>query len=316
MFHYLFHGIEIRSGISLELPLQRNPENSIPALSSLDIVETDQSPYPLQEPFWTDPYHYTDGQPVARLYRKDGQLVLEAPHTGAFIYASRSIHYYEHGDEPSPVPYLLGRVFALYLELQGFPLLHGCCFTYGNGAAGLLGDSGMGKSTMGAALVAQGLSLLTDDLIPIYIPEDVPEVHPGIPMSRIWPDTGAQFVSNYADAEKIHPRGKKRKVLDNGRGKSRFSKSPQTLKHLFILERNPAATDIQIHTITGASALMELVRMSYRPELVQALGIQPKRMELFALALKSVKVHRLNYPSGFEHVPQVCQKLLSLVKKS
>jgi hypothetical protein len=56
--------------------------------------------------------------------------------------------------------------------------------------------------------------------------------------------------------------------------------------------------------------LIELVRHSFSPHLVQAAGLQPRRLDLFARLVMQVPVRRLRYPSGFERLPEVVERLL------
>ena len=61
--------------------------------------------------------------------------------------------------------YLLGQVLAVALTRQGHEVLHGAAVEHGGQALIIMGDSGRGKSTLSAALWAQGWKLLTDDLV-------------------------------------------------------------------------------------------------------------------------------------------------------
>lgn len=312
MYLYHFHGIQVRSGISLGLPLLNTKKSPPHTLEELQFVVIEKDPSLLTNPVWQDPYTYHDGEPVARLYFQDGLPVVEAPHAGIFILNENTIEIFLYQDEAAAIPCLLGRVFALWLELAGYPLLHGCCSLLDDDSAvAFLGDSGTGKSTLGAALVNRGTRLLTDDLIPLLLEEDgqIP-IYPGLPMTRIWPDSGEQLILDFHKTEKIHPRGRKRKVLEGSHGSPRFAQRSAPLKTLFVLERHPECTPIQMEPLKPAAALMELVRLSYRPELVQLLGIQPQRLKIMAAALNHVQVVKLHYPTGFQYLNQICDQIL------
>ncbi len=171
---------------------------------------------------------------------------------------------------------------------------------------GLLGDSGMGKSTLSSAIHQRGCLILTDDLIPLVWEKEQTIIHPGIPMSRIWPDTGNQFVDEFDRAERIHPEGQKRKVFDRP-DKARFAQDPAPLKTLYILERGH---DLELIPTSPAESLMALVRYSYRPEPVHALGLQPARMKTLGRTAASTRVLRLRYPSGFDQLENVIDRIL------
>ena len=249
------------------------------------------------------------GEPQARLYRHSGLPVLRIHKTGSFVFDGDTIRLkLEPG--AAPVPYLLGRVLGLWLELAGFPLLHGSCVELEQGGVGFLGDSGAGKSSFSAALCAQGRRLLTDDLIPLLWKDEALVVHPGIPLARMWPDTGNFFVKNFSGYEKIHPGVEKRKVPRKWDGSPLFSENPRPLERIFILERVLKAGPIQIDAMAPAEALMTLVRLSYRPEPVHALGLQPQRMAALARVVKEIPVVRLKYPTGFETLSKLAKFIL------
>src|SRR3569623_2305082 len=60
---------------------------------------------------------------------------------------------------------LTGVVMAVLLAFLGMPVLHGAALALDDRAIVLLGVSGLGKSTLAAALVGRGARLLTDDVV-------------------------------------------------------------------------------------------------------------------------------------------------------
>ncbi len=61
--------------------------------------------------------------------------------------------------------YLLGQVLSFSLLSFGYEPLHATAVVVDGSAVAFLGDCGDGKSTLGAALVARGFPLLTDDVL-------------------------------------------------------------------------------------------------------------------------------------------------------
>ena len=235
-----------------------------------------------------------------------GPPLLEIPHTGWFSFEKARIGVSCEPDA-RPVPYLLGRVFALWLELQGVPVLHGSCLGIHGGAVGFLGYSGTGKTTISTALLQRDCSLLTDDLIPIT--SGTPLVHPGIPVSKMWPDTATHFYGDH-QFSRIHPQYEKLRVTDPTG--SRFREEALPLKVLIVLERYrpEAGQAITMTELTGALSLMELVRLSFGVEEAHALGLQSERLPRLAAATEQIKVYRLRYPSDLNRLPQLCDHVL------
>jgi len=79
-------------------------------------------------------------------------------------------------------------VAALYLQ-RGIPVLHAAVVADAAGRAVVLaGDSGSGKSVLLTALVERGWGLLTDDLAPVTLDDDLmPVAVPTWPEVILWP---------------------------------------------------------------------------------------------------------------------------------
>ncbi len=306
MFGYHFHGIDVHSEIPLGLDQKKKPI----ALRVLTIIRKKWPLIDLPDPIWQSEDTMPDGGSCAFLHLLDGVPILRLPRTGLFRVTTPTIEgcIEEHAH---PGPFILGRVFGLWLELVGFPVLHGACLKGRGSAFGLLGCSGMGKSTLSAALHARGCRLVTDDLIPLVTERMPPMVYPGIPISRMWPDTGKTFIANFDSFEKVHPDFEKRKIPDQAGGKPRFTKEAGSLEKIYILERDPARTRPVLERLTPAAALVELVAMSYHPGPVHALGLQPARLKCLSRMLESVSVYKLRYPSGFDKLNRVCDVVLA-----
>ncbi len=305
MLAYCFHGVEVSSPIPLGIPVAVKPPRSV---KQLQLRLDTKCERPLGAPLWQDNFLIRPGVPHTRLFREAGHWIMDATEAACFRYEGETIQITTVPGGNSPVPYLLGRVFALWLELQGVPVLHGSCFATDAGAIGLLADSGTGKTTLAAALVAEGHRLLTDDLVPLLFTGNQAIIYPGIPMSRLWPDTLAALVPDNARAQRIHPASEKRMLVDEDHGPARFAKEPAPLRHLFVLERGQVP-DVRITRLSPAAAVMALIRFSYRPELSQILDLQPARLPLLAKLLETVTVDHLAYPSGFAELPRVIAQL-------
>ena len=311
MYTYYFHGVRVQS----EIPLGFEQESSYAIKTDavdLKYITSDQPPPPLSEPVWVSAETFPDGAPHFTLHLYQEQPLLNIPLTGRFLLQGDTVlMFLEPGAHPAP--YMIGKVFGLWLEWNDFPVLHGSCLKFGNCGVGLLGFSGMGKSTLSAALWSRGCALITDDLIPLDAhPPHL--VDPGIPISRMWPDTAEQFIMSPQVLDRVHPNFLKVKVPNKLNGVSRFWDEPLPLGAILILERQTEDCDIAIEKIHSAGALMELVRHSYHPDLVRTLGLQKKRMSTLAALMGSVPVFRLSYTSGYDHLPAVCDKVFNHIK--
>jgi hypothetical protein len=88
---------------------------------------------------------------------------------------------------------LLGRVMNVALTCYGLLCLHSSVVVVNDRAIAFLGDTGAGKSTLAAALVARGFPLLADDRAVLTEQNGNFIAQPGAPRLRLWPDTLAHL---------------------------------------------------------------------------------------------------------------------------
>jgi len=112
-----------------------------------------------------------------------GALLRVVPNVARFMVAGGE--RIEVASEPCADPadvlsYLHGGVRGALIHQRGELPLHATTVLppKGNGAVAICGDSGMGKSTLAAALVRQGWTLISDDLARITWEEQTPLVWP------------------------------------------------------------------------------------------------------------------------------------------
>jgi hypothetical protein len=199
----------------------------------------------------------------------------------------------------------LGPVMAFWLELQGLPALHASAVVLGHRAVAFLSGNGGGKTSLAAALIQAGHPLLTDDVLAVE-PASSGEpaaflARPGYPQMRMWPRDAERFLGSAAGLERVHPRYSKLRVPVGEGGFGTFHHDPAPLGAVYLVERGEAAapcTPARIEPLPPHRALIELVRHSFVPRLVEAAGLQPRRLELLARLVERVSVRRLVVPSG------------------
>jgi hypothetical protein len=201
---------------------------------------------------------------------------------------------------------LLGEILSLWLELNGVLALHSSAVVAGGKAVAFLSTNHGGKSAIAASLMQKGHQLLTDDILPICERNGLFFGRAGYPQMRMWPDEAEYFLGHYSDLEIVHPWYTKRRV-DIGRGGfGAFCGEERPMGAIYIPIRDELANDeIQIETVSPGEGIIELVRNSFSPFIVEALGLQKKRMELFRRLVLNVPIRKLHYPSGFDHLQRV-----------
>lgn len=112
----------------------------------------------------------------ARFWVRDGRSIVVTPESGV--------------DEAEIQVFLLGSVFGALCHQRGLVTLHASAVRLPDGGAALFaGPSGIGKSTVAAALMQRGYEVICDDLSVLRKqPDGVYHVAPGIPRLRLWDD--------------------------------------------------------------------------------------------------------------------------------
>jgi hypothetical protein len=144
------------------------------------------------------------GGPV-RLYRDAQGWWLDYHDTGGFAVSADGarIAWCPAPNADAAVARLdvIGRVLAVALHAAGLLVLHGSAVALDDGVVAFLAPKFHGKSTLAAALVADGAALVTDDTLvvtPATPDEGAPTALPGVHHIRLWPDSAARVASEAA----------------------------------------------------------------------------------------------------------------------
>ncbi len=143
-----------------------------------------------------------------------------------------------------------GIVMALILYQRGRLVLHGSAVSIAGKAVVFLGDSGEGKSSMAAALHAQGHLLLTDDLTVIDLCTPMTVAIAGTPI-KLTP-TMAQALKIQVPSQPLPSDKSLYHIAPPNCG-------PQQLDHIFILSTDP---QLSITPLPPQKAVIELMRFA------------------------------------------------------
>lgn len=172
-------------------------------------------------------------------------------------------------DAPEVRVFLLGTVFGILCRRRGLLPLHASCVRVGGGAVALAGPSGIGKSTLAAALLQHGHALLADDVTVVDITAPGgPRVLPTVPRLKLWRDALARFSVSAGGLERAHTTPDKfhLPVEDS------FCHEPLPLTAVFHLESREAGQAGSPRRLGGSEAVVRIGRDLYRPRLLMHLG--------------------------------------------
>ncbi len=272
-------------------------------------------------PAYASPYRTSAGESRVCLYRSEGLDVLRFAGLADFYLWPDHIVCHaapEVADALLEICFL-GAVLSFWLECQGVPTLHASAVVSRGRAVAFLSSNKGGKTSLAAALLPAGCSLLTDDILALERRGDVFVGRPGYPQMRMWPEEASHFLGGFAGLESVHPELNKLRVPVGDGWLGEFCADSQPLSRIYIPSRRSGkevGDRVEVQRLPPAAALIELVRNSFTGRIVEGLGQQERRLGFFADLVVRVPVCRLVYPSGLRLLPVVGEAVLRDVQAS
>ena len=198
---------------------------------------------------------------------------------------------------------------SYWLEHRGLPTLHASAVSVNGRAVAFVSRQGGGKSGLAAGMATGGATLLTDDVLALEERDGRWEARPSYPLMRMWPDEAEHFLGSYADLPRVQGDSEKRSVAVGEGGFGSFCDAATPLACIYLATRMER-DDVAIQPVSRSEALIELVRHSFSPRLMEAAGLQPSRLDRLARLVRNVPVRRLLYPAGFEKLAAVADQIL------
>ncbi|MBN1138598.1 MAG: hypothetical protein JXM73_18575 [Anaerolineae bacterium] len=208
---------------------------------------------------------------------------------------------------------LLGPVLSFWLERRGLPTLHAAAVTKNGRTAVFLSGNRGGKSSLAAALLQAGYSLLTDDVLAIERRASTFFARSGYPQMRLWPDQAHHFLG-HAGLERVLADCDKRRVPIGPGRFGLFCPTSQPLTCIYLPDRHCpeiSGSNVTIAAVPPHFAAFELVRHTFTPRLVEAAGLQSARLALFSALIEAIQVRRVSYPNGYESLPAARDAILA-----
>ncbi|NJS14165.1 MAG: serine kinase [Sphingopyxis sp.] len=210
------------------------------------------------------------------------------------------------GAEPDYIAFpLLGPVMGWLLHVRGRLVLHGSALSWRGKTIGFLGDKMAGKSTTAGAFLANGGSLLTDDLLVFACDgPGSPTVLPAFAQLKL-SDESAEAIC-LADGEALP-------LVMEGFPKrqhrlSKLAPPPDRIDALFVLDRRTG--DCVVDWLPQPDALTKLLRFSYNVRFANApLAMQNRKrhFEQCAAMARFIPVGILSVPDDLTRLDEVTE---------
>jgi hypothetical protein len=208
-------------------------------------------------------------------------------------------------DEAAVRAALEGVVFGCVCHQRGRLVLHASAVAVNGSAVAFLGGKGRGKSTMAAALYRRGHTLLSDDALVLNDgASGRPEVLPGFPQLKLWPNAAAASLGD--DPESL-PRLTAGSEKRTRRAADRFSHAPVPLSRVYLLDEgtSPAITPVDPQEAVLAAIAQSYVARFF-PEFLRGTEAASHLLRCTRLT-RQVPMYRLQRPADLALLPLVAQ---------
>ena len=207
----------------------------------------------------------------------------------------------------------LGPVMSMWLEQNGFLVLHASAILINKKVSVFLADSQQGKSTIASHLIKMGYPLLSDDLLAIKYNqvEDQYVAYPSYPVIKLWPDQFSCVFEGEDPTEYLDKDLKKCRVRVDDLNKALFCNSDYPLAVIYCLHRQKSSSKLLIQPVSKIEAITRLIQYSFAAPIMIATGWQPVRMKIFSDMVSDIPVRDLTYPSDIHKLSLVCKATLN-----
>ncbi len=300
---YRLYGLRLATTISLTFPPDPDPggEPDVSILegpASLLADAFEQSGLSPDPEAWLQQARLADG---ATYIRWEDLFHFLIPPDG------RRIAYGRLGEasEESFQTYLLGHVLSYALTKQGHEPLHATAVEIDGRAVAFLGESGMGKSTLAAALLETGAKLVTDDLLRLEPRGAAYAAFPGPPRIKLLPPIAEELMTGPWSGSVMNPLARK---LIIPLPLEKACSEPVPLAALYALSEPEQGCDpeaIVIRTLSQRDALIELLAHAFNKKILDHARLTRQFRAAQAVA-SAIPVKVLAYPRRTSLIFDVC----------
>ncbi|MCG5062164.1 MAG: hypothetical protein KA714_30420 [Limnoraphis sp. WC205] len=287
-FSYIAYGLGIHS--ALPIPLFVPAEVKCDVTVTLD-TESSLFDYVPQEVI-EQPFALQVEQEEAIVYVKEAGVFLVRE--GCKVVVIPALN----GDESKLQLALVGTVMAILLQQRGALVLHASAVEINSKAVLFLGNSGEGKSSMAAALQAQGYTVIADDVAAVNWEEGRAVLAPGFPQIKLSQEVAESLGYDWELLWQLHPRLEKRglRVAQN------FPQNSLPIERIYVLA---SASEVKCKPMKAQAGLMALMQHS---ELMNLIDFQEvNNFERCASLVQSCQLVCLQRPRNLALLPELVQ---------
>lgn len=199
-------------------------------------------------------------------------------------------------------------------------VVHGSAVRVGTRVLGLVGEGGVGKSTLAAALCRRGAALVCDDALAIERAGGRWMAVPGYPSLRLWRESIAALFGPRVSHARVAHYTTKRRVPAAGLLPLARRRAP--LGALLLLtraergpvRRAPERRLVHLTRLRPRQALMALIGMTYQIDLRDRARLIALTGDLADL-VEAVPVYRLHVHAGLPRIAAAARRLIEILNR-
>ena len=206
--------------------------------------------------------------------------------------------------------YILGSCMGAILLQRKILALHGSAIAINGKAYAIVGDSGAGKSTLAASFIANGYKILSDDVIPVSLSNQIPIVTPSYPQQKLWSRSLEKFGMNKKEFNPLFEREDKYAIPVN----KHFYNDALPLGGIIELSKSEC-DQVELSTIRSLQAIHTLFNHTYRNFFVPRLGLIEWHFKITSQISGQVPCYHIDRPTSQFTAGEIRDLILFTIKK-
>ena len=306
-FTYRLYGLFLRSELPLPCPeLQESHQDAVDLFEAPDSLFVHARQNTSSEPKPGDWFQHTRLSDGSDYLRWSGLFEFLVSPEGRRI-ACRACN---GTTQEAFQAYLVSQVLSFALLKHGIESLHATVVVVQQQAVAFLGNSGYGKSSLGAAFLRAGHTLLTDDILVLTENGRRFTAHPGPPRIKLFPDIAKTLLGKQVAGIPMNPTTSK---LVIPLASQQSSEAAAPLRAIYMLRPPTTGVPLTRVTLTLLSqrrACLDLLANTYNPVIVKPDRLA-RQFNLTVRLAAGVPVKSLSYPRDLAFLPEVLTAIKS-----
>lgn len=203
-------------------------------------------------------------------------------------------------------PFLLGSAMGALLYQRGLIPVHSSAVAFDDRAYCFLGPSGVGKSTLAAALCQRGGRLVSDDICALRCDREGTWILPAYARQNLWPDS-IERLGGMVSAMSRMGSGLDKCTIRPDRV---YEGEAMRLGHMFVLEPKDVS-GVQLAPLEGRDRFFMIKRNFYRPSFAQGLLGESGIFAALAKLAPSLPVSLVARPRHGFQIESLCDAIES-----